>query len=75
MKIKIFTFLLSLVIVIIIWWLLFSPPSIFNYLPYSIYHELGIEMVKEYQFIIIFDLMVSFLLLTLIFKFFNSLIK
>lgn len=72
MKAKIFTFLLSFVIVIIIRRLLFVPPSIFNYFPYSIYHGLGIEIIEEYQFIMIFDLMISVLLLILIFKFFNK---
>ena len=38
-------------------------------------NELGIKIVEEYQFIIIFDLMFSFVLFILIFKFFNSLIK
>lgn len=51
---------------------LITPPSVFNYFPYLIYHGLGIEIINESQFIRIFDLIFSLIVSFLIFRFMKS---
>lgn len=53
---------------------LITPSSIFNYIPYFIYHSLDLKIITEEQFIIFFDFVFSLIFFFLIFRLIKNLI-
>lgn len=54
---------------------LITPSSIFNYIPYFIYHSLDLKIVTEEQFIIFFDFVFSLGFFFLILRLIKNLIR
>lgn len=54
---------------------LITPSSIFNYIPYFIYHSLDLKIVTEEQLIIFFDFVFSLGFFFLILRLIKNLIR
>lgn len=52
-----------------------NEPNVLNYIPYSIHQMLGNSNIPEHIFILIFNIMISFLIYILMYRFINSIMK
>jgi hypothetical protein len=62
--------IISAIVVLVIFFIFMFPPSVFNFIPASIFHNIGglDEYMKEYQFILFFDFWVCLLILFAVYK-------
>lgn len=62
-KVKIWAFIIALILAGLFLWMVLTPPSVFNMLPFAIHEAIDPSGVSEKTFIIVFDIITSFLIL------------
>lgn len=56
-------------------WLVLNPPSVFNMLPFTIHEAINLGGTSEKTFIIVFDVITSFLVLIVGYRILSKMLK